>query len=320
MRRLAFSLAFAAMVAVSSNALATNTPDTPADPPPKELRRYYGWQNIVVGYTGLGLAVHGFLSESNLLMLAGATTFTFGGSFVHGAHNNPGAAVATPFLTAAPVVLIGLAAASSDHDAAETLGGLAVLYALAAPIIDNALGHDDDPTRDVPIFTRVGLGIARFRARQPAAGNSVTGATTQFGTGIELSVGTHVRNFVIAATLLEHIVTFDSMNRYSATSPLGGTTSFTHVTIGPTVEWHARRRGGAFVGGTLGIAHYARHTSETPSGYAISAHGGYDVVVGDRSSIGVSLRILYSSMRTTEYGGSTVQVFTPSLMVSYAYR
>ena len=235
-------------------------------------------------------------------------------------HNNPGAAVASPFITAAPIFLVALATASSHGGDTALPLALVALYTLAAPIVDGALGRDDEPDRDVPIFTRVGLGVARFRARQPAAGNSVLGSTTQFGAALELSVGTHVRNFVIAASLLEHIVTFDRASNYSATSPLGGTTSFTHATVGPTVEWHAQRRGGAFLGGFIGLAQYARNTEETPSGYAIALHGGYDFLASDRSSVGVAVRVLYSAMRTTEYTGSTIQVFTPSLMVSYAYR
>lgn len=317
MRHLAsLLLASAAFTAEPSARAAADDPGPTLPAPPTS--RYYGWQNIIVGYTGLGLMAHGFFSDSNALLLTGAATWTLGGAVVHGAHGNAGAAAASPFVTGiASLALIALAASSRDT---EGLAFVGAAYALASPVIDGALARDDNPDRDVPIFIRAGLGVSRFRARQPAAGDGVLASTTTFGTGIELTVGGHFRNVVIAGSLLEHIVTFDQFNDWRVSTPLTGSLSMTHVTLGPTVEWHREKRGGTFVGGTVGLAHFARRTDDAPMGYAIAAHAGYDFVAGPRSSIGLSFRVLYSSMSTTDYGGSRVQLFAPSVNLSYAYR
>lgn len=302
--------------ALLASALVAGSPDArAADDPPKPTR-YYGWQNIIVGYTGLSLIAHGFASDSNALMLTGAAAWAFGGTVIHSLHGNSGAAAATPFITAGATM--ALVAASATGRDAEGLALLAAGYALFSPILDGALGRDSDPNRDVPIFTRVGLGIGRFRARQPAASSGVLAANSQFGLPIELSVGGHVRSVVIAGTLLEHIIAFD--RAWAPTTPTGGELSFTLATLGPTVEWHPQRRGGPFVGGTAGLAHFARHTRDAPTGYAVAAQGGYDFTVGPRSSIGLLVRLLYASMRTTDFGGSRVQVFSPTLTLNYSYR
>lgn len=297
---------------VSALLLAGTEAHATADPPPK--RTYYGWQNMIVGYTGLGLMAHGYFAGSNAVMITGASTFALGGSFVHAAHGNVPAAIASPFLTAG-IPLATVAVSGATEDSVLALG---VLYALTAPVVDGLLGRVvDDP--DFPVFTRVGVGVARFRARHPAAGDGMLAATTQFGMGLELSVGARIQQVVVAATLLEHIVAFQQPG-FARVAPLTGDTSFTLATIGPTIEWHPQRRGGAFVGGTLGIAHFARQTDDAPVGAALVVHAGYDFATSARSSVGLALRLLYASMRTDEYGGSRVQAFTPALMVSYAYR
>lgn len=299
-----------------ASALSIGGTEARAQPPGDPPRRVdYGWQNAVVGYAGLGLVVHGFFSDSNALMLTGAATWALGGSFVHAAHGHPSAAAATPFVTAGiTFAILGLGAVA-DAAPALALGGL---YALVAPVVDGAIGGAHGG--DAPVFTRVGLGVARFRSRHPAAGDGVLGATTQFGATLELSVGAHIGQIVVAGTLLEHIVAFDRARDYAPTAPATGDFSFTLATIGPTVEWHPQRRGGPFVGGTVGVAHFARNTNDAPVGAAIALNGGYEFSVSPRSSIGVALRVLYASMRTTDYGGSHVQAFTPSLMLAYSYR
>ena len=72
-------------------------------------------------------------------------------------------------------------------------------------------------------------------------------------------------------------------------------------------------------GGLLGIASFANHTDDRPLGFAIAAHGGYDFPVGEgHANLGVGLRVLYASMGASELGRA--QVFSPLLMVHYAYR
>lgn len=168
-------------------------------------------------------------------------------------------------------------------------------------------------------FVRVGLGVGRFRARQPEAGDSVLGSIAQTGVGAEISIGANVRKFSVALTLLEHIVGFTAV-RWQPTDPLTSETNFTLVTLGPTVDYHLRPRGGLYFGGMIGIASFANRTEDRPFGYGFAAHGGYDISTGkeDRSSIGFALRLYYATMGTERMGRA--QVFSPMVMVHYAFR
>jgi hypothetical protein len=137
-----------------ASALFVGGTEARAEPLPKP--RYYGWQNIVVGYTGIGLAVHGYFSNSDALLATGVATWMFGGTVVHAAHRNGGAAAATPFVTAGiTLAALGLGAATES----EAVLALGAVYALVAPIIDGAWGHDEGG--DAPVFTRVGIGVGR---------------------------------------------------------------------------------------------------------------------------------------------------------------
>jgi hypothetical protein len=170
------------------------------------------------------------------------------------------------------------------------------------------------------VFLRVGVGAGRFRARQPEAGDTVLGSIAQTGYSGELSVGASIRRFTIAATLLEHIVTFKD-DGWRPTHPLAGdATSLTLATLGPSVEYHPRVRGGPFVGGMIGIASFSNRSDDRPLGFGLAMHGGYDIPTGDadRSAIGFALRLYYASMGSDQYGRT--QVFSPMLMVQYVYR
>ncbi len=170
------------------------------------------------------------------------------------------------------------------------------------------------------LFLRVGAGVGRFRSRQPAAGDTAIGSIAQTGYGLELSVGGSIQRFTIAATLLEHIVTFKD-DGYAPTHPLAGdSTSLTVSTIGPSIDYHPEPHGGPFVGGMIGLASFANRTEDRPLGFGIAAHGGYDIKTGaaDRSAVGFAFRLYYASMSDDAFGRA--QVFSPMLTVHYAYR
>lgn len=191
-----------------------------------------------------------------------------------------------------------------------------VAIALACVLVATTASAADDN----PVFVRVGMGVGRFRARQPAAGDSVLGSITQTGYGLELSVGANFRKYTVAATLLEHIVTFTDSG-WKPTHPLSSeSTSMTVATLGPSVDYHFRPRGGPYVGGLIGIASFANHTEDRPFGFGLAVHGGWDLPTGpapDRSAIGFGLRVYYASM-ANDVG--RVQVFSPILLIHYAYR
>ncbi len=190
-----------------------------------------------------------------------------------------------------------------------------VLIALACLLITTAASADDSGA-----FVRVGMGVGRFRERQPAAGDSVLGAIAQTGYGLELSVGAKIKRFTVAATLLEHIVTFTD-DGWKPTHPLSAeSTSMTLATLGPSVDFHRDPRGGPYVGGLLGIASFANRTEDRPFGFGVAIHGGWDFATGgpeDKSAFGVGARLYYASM-TSDRGPA--QVFSPILLISYVYR
>jgi hypothetical protein len=186
--------------------------------------------------------------------------------------------------------------------------------ALACLLVTTSASADENRT-----FVRLGAGVGRFRARQPEAGDSVLGSITQTGFALEASVGANVRKFSVALTLLEHIVTFTD-DDWKATHPLrDDATSFTLVTLGPSLDYHLREHGGPYFGALIGLASFANRTDDRPLGFGVAAHGGWDVPVGvGGSNVGLGLRLYYASMGTDALGRA--QVFSPTLMVHYAYR
>jgi hypothetical protein len=189
------------------------------------------------------------------------------------------------------------------------------VIALAVLLVPSVAAADESP-----VFVRVGLGVGRFRERQPRAGDSVLGSITQTGYGLELSVGASIRRFTVAATFLEHIVTFTNA-AWAPTHPLeSDATSLTQATLGPSIDYHFHARGGPYVGGLIGIASFANHTEDRPFGFGTAVHGGWDVEAGEghRSAIGFGLRVYYATMGTERSGRA--EVFSPMLMVHYAYR
>jgi len=190
-----------------------------------------------------------------------------------------------------------------------------VALALAIVLLAPSASADDNAT-----FVRVGMGVGRFRARQPEAGDSVLGSITQTGYGAELTVGANIRRYTVALTLLEHIVTFTD-DGWKSTHPLASdATSFTLATLGPSVDYHLRPRGGPYFGGMFGLASFANRTEDRPLGFGLAAHGGWDIPTGeaDHSHIGFALRLYYASMGSDTLGRA--QVFSPMVMVHYAYR
>lgn len=160
-------LAAAPARAADSHGFETAAPE-PAETlaarePPKRV--FYGWQNIIVGYTGAFLVVHGYLSDSPMLMVTGAATYGFGGTVVHGVHGNATAAAVSPLIMAGGPLVLGAAAASADS---EELAIFTVLYLLGAPVIDGALGREPAPSTQTVALTPT--------IRRDTVGLSFTGA------------------------------------------------------------------------------------------------------------------------------------------------
>jgi len=153
------------LVLAAAPARATEPPD-PAErlePRDEPKRTYYGWQNIVVGYTGELLLLHGFFSESPMLMVTGAATYGLGGMVVHAVHGNATAAAVSPLIMIGVPLLTAVIAESSRT---EELGVFTGLYVLGAPLIDSALGHEPAKTTQTVALTpsirkgSVGLSIS----------------------------------------------------------------------------------------------------------------------------------------------------------------
>lgn len=106
---------------------------------PEPSRPFYGWQNIVVGYTGQLLLIHGWSSDSPILMVVGGATYAFGGMVVHAAHGNGTAAALSPLITLGAPLLMFIATDSLKDD---SVGAAMALYILAAPVLDGLLGRE----------------------------------------------------------------------------------------------------------------------------------------------------------------------------------
>ena len=158
MRRIALALAGALLTTAGSGLADAPAPRAEEAP----ARRYYGWQNMVVEGSGLVLAARGVWVGSDLMFFTGAATYAFGGTVVHAAHGNVGAAIASPFIqVGVPLVLggIGYVSAERRYEAGERalLGG--ILGALLAPALDSALGWERVVVAPTVDRGRVGLTV-----------------------------------------------------------------------------------------------------------------------------------------------------------------
>lgn len=107
--------------------------------------RFYGWQNLLVDYGGGILVIRGFWNQNPLMAGTGAVAWAFGGSVVHAAHGNTGAALLSPVIqVGVPLVFYGIGAAASDRPYHREENGalFAVVGVLLAPIGDALLGRE----------------------------------------------------------------------------------------------------------------------------------------------------------------------------------
>jgi len=149
--RLPLVLALAGAVTLAGSSARAADAESPASelPRPTEQKRFYGWQNFVVGYGGAILAVRGVLATNMLMVGTGAVTWAFGGAVVHAAHHNVGAMIVSPFImVGVPLLFYELGALTeggSSYRSKENGLALAGLGALIAPIADGLLGWERVP-------------------------------------------------------------------------------------------------------------------------------------------------------------------------------
>ncbi len=198
---------------------------------------------------------------------------------------------------------------------------LLVPLALAASLVSLVSLMTTPAAAELDGFFRGGLGVGNLRTRSSVAASppSITEAMSRTTFTGELSAGATIdRSWVVAATLLEHIVTLD--RNYATTSPFGGETALTLTLLGITVEHHPKPRGGLFYGGTVGVCEHALRTVDRPVGFGIAAYGGWDFAVSARSSFGVGVRLLYARMSVEVPRSGVSQAFAPSISLHYVFR
>ena len=149
-------------------------------------RTFYGWQNIVVGYAGLGM-IAGGIRGGGALPIAGLGVYALGGPIVHLAHKEYVRAAGSLLINVLTPVLVGAVAHSLDqpctgshedgcslNDVQYAITGL-IVGMLAAPIIDGvAMGWEDAPRKPAP---ELAIQPTVTVARKEANGAS----TTMFG-------------------------------------------------------------------------------------------------------------------------------------------
>lgn len=150
MRLPAIALATALLLGAPSVSAAESVAEQPTT-------RFYGWQNLLVDYGAGVLAFRGFWSQNPLMAGTGAVAWAFGGSVVHAAHGNTGAAVLSPVIqVGVPLVFYGIGAAASDRPYHREENGalFALVGVLLAPIGDALLGREKlvrDPPKTVVV-------------------------------------------------------------------------------------------------------------------------------------------------------------------------
>lgn len=167
LRRFAPTLAVATAVATSSSARAEDlqvaadpavapaapTPPLahaaarPAPPPPSappSSSTFYGWQNILVGELGLGIAIGTAALDAPEAGALGGIAYFFGGPCIHGAHGGGLGKVfgALALNVAVPGVGASIGAASSigqDFEAGQAAALGALIGMAVAPIADGLI-------------------------------------------------------------------------------------------------------------------------------------------------------------------------------------
>ena len=160
--------------AVALESTSESTPD----------RIFYGWQNIVAGYAGIGMMAAG-VKEGGALPFVGLGVYALGGPIVHIAHKEYARAAGSLVINVLTPVLVGALAHSMDKPCAhneeegcslDTVGYAitgVVVGMLVAPIIDGVtMGWEDAPRKPAPdIAIQPTVSIAR---KEPNGASTTT--------------------------------------------------------------------------------------------------------------------------------------------------
>lgn len=165
------------------SSLTSSDTQASVDPPTPD-RTFYGWQNMVVGYAGIGMLAAS-MRGGGALPWFGLGVYALGGPIVHLAHQEYGRAAGSLVINVLTPVLVGAVAHSMDKgcagreecglDAISGMIGGVVFGMLAAPLIDGiTMGWEDAPRKPPPAIA-VQPTVTIARKEQNGA------STTMFG-------------------------------------------------------------------------------------------------------------------------------------------
>jgi hypothetical protein len=205
LRRVIPALAALTLIATSGSAASASDLDEPATryavttsvampsheaPEPPTERRFYGWQNIVVGYAGAG-SMFATIKTGSTLPILGFGVYALGGPVVHIVHGQYTRAAGSLVINVLTPLLLGAVAHSLDKPCAtsanssenrdcniDSMSAVITGFAIgmvAAPLIDGlAMGWEERPrTREPEVSVQPTLSIAR---KEPNGAS-----TTMFG-------------------------------------------------------------------------------------------------------------------------------------------
>jgi hypothetical protein len=168
----------------TSHYAVTPSLDVPATKePPQPERRFYGWQNMVVGYAGIGMMA-ATIKSGGALPFFGFGVYALGGPIVHIGHEQYARAAGSLVINVITPLLMGAVAHSMDKpcdrsredgcslDTLSTAISGVVVGMLAAPLIDGlTMGWEDAPRKPPP---EISLQPTLTIARKEANGGSTT--------------------------------------------------------------------------------------------------------------------------------------------------
>lgn len=171
----------AAILVVQTPALADPEAVTTAAPDTVWVRRWYGWQTLLVDAAAFTLTVGGAMAESGAVAALGLLGYASAGAIVHGVHHHPAkAGLSTALRIGAPLLGARLFVAATEDCAgggcksnATATVGVAAFLILGASIADaTILAHET---------VRVPRNSVKLDVRPaPNASGIVVGATMPF--------------------------------------------------------------------------------------------------------------------------------------------
>ncbi|MCL2822442.1 MAG: hypothetical protein FWD57_00450 [Polyangiaceae bacterium] len=203
--------------------------------------------------------------------------------------------------------------------AVSVLAGLAVFGAAGAA---NAYPYAHDG-----FFLRLELGAVYMHTTETVSLGSQSASRTIYGGGANLGImigGTPADGVVIGGTINESVALSPKVKMEGNSYDTDDDAKMNMLLVGPFVQFYPDDEEGFHFGASIGWSELSlsdSSDSRSISGFGLAGWLGHDWWVDDEWSLGISGRIAYSALSTTESGvKNSFGVITPSILFTATFH